>query len=154
MFHTYPHIPFIHTPEQSINYQHFKYSIRFLAQILLFCYQRKQNNIVLTVKTYNYEKLFVAVALVMGLGTSVAFADNFMVDSVTVTMINDFTPIEVKDLPAAVQEAITKNYAESTIKEAAVEANEDGTKTYKVVLTDKEGTESTVLFSESGEVLK
>ena len=100
------------------------------------------------------KKLFVAVALVMGLGTSVAFADNFMVDSVTITMINDFTPIEVKDLPAAVQEAIAKNYAESTIKEAAVEANEDGTKTYKVVLTDKEGTESTVLFSESGEVLK
>ena len=44
------------------------------------------------------KKLFVAVALVMGLGTSVAFADNFMVDSVTITMINDFTPIEVKDL--------------------------------------------------------
>ena len=54
------------------------------------------------------KKLFVAVALVMGLGTSATFADNFMVDSVTVTMINDFTPIEVKDLPAAVQEAITK----------------------------------------------
>ena len=53
------------------------------------------------------KKLFVAAALVMGLGTSAAFADNFMVDSVTVTMINDFTPIEVKDLPAAVQEAIT-----------------------------------------------
>lgn len=101
------------------------------------------------------KKLFVAVALVMGLGTSVAFADNFMVvASETITMTNDFTPIEVKDLPAAVQEAITKNYAESTIKEAAVEAKEDGTKTYKVVLTDKEGTESTVLFSESGEVLK
>ena len=73
------------------------------------------------------KKLFVAAALVMGLGTSATFADNFMVDSVTVTMINDFTPIEVK---------------------------EDGTKTYKVVLTDEEGTESTVLFSESGEVLK
>ena len=70
------------------------------------------------------KKLFVAAALVMGLGTSAAFADNFMVDSVTVTMINDFTPIEVKDLPAAVQEAITKNYAEATIKEAAVEAKE------------------------------
>lgn len=101
------------------------------------------------------KKLFVAVALVMGLGTSVAFASNSMVmESETITMINDFTPIEVKDLPAAVQEAITKNYAESTIKEAAVEAKEDGTKTYKVVLTDKEGTESTLLFSESGEVLK
>ena len=40
------------------------------------------------------KKLFVAAALVMGLGTSATFADNFMVDSVTVTMINDFTPIE------------------------------------------------------------
>lgn len=101
------------------------------------------------------KKLFVAAALVMGLGTSVAFAGNSMaVASETVTMINDFAPIEVKNLPAAVQEAITKNYAESTIKEASVEAKEDGTKTYKVVLTDKAGTESTVLFSESGEVLK
>lgn len=100
------------------------------------------------------KKSFVAVALVMGLGTTVAFAENLTSGVETVMAVNDFTPIEVKDLPAAVQEAITKNYAESTIKEAAVEANEDGTKTYKVVLTDEEGTESTVLFSESGEVLK
>ena len=85
--------------------------------------------------------------LVMGIGTSV-FAYNMNPASIeTVTTVNDFTPIEVKDLPAAVQEAITKNYADLTIKEASVEAKEDGTKTYKVVLTDKEGTESTVLFS-------
>ena len=100
------------------------------------------------------KKFFVAVALVMGLGTTVAFAENLTSGVETVMAVNDFTPIEVKDLPAAVQEAITKNYAEATIKEAAVEENEDGTKTYKVVLTDEEGTESTVLFSESGEVLK
>ena len=100
------------------------------------------------------KKSFVAVVLVMGLGTTVAFAENLTSGVETVMAVNDFTPIEVKDLPAAVQEAITKNYAEATIKEAAVEANEDGTKTYKVVLTDEEGTESTVLFSESGEVLK
>lgn len=120
-----------------------------------FCYQRKQNNIVLTVKTYNYEKVICCSSIGNGIrNISSIRRQLYMVDSVTITMINDFTPIEVKDLPAAVQEAITKNYAESTIKEAAVEANEDGTKTYKVVLTDKEGTESTVLFSESGEVLK
>lgn len=101
------------------------------------------------------KKLIFAVALVMGLGTSVAFAENSMaVMSETVTTIHEFTPIEVKDLPAAVQEALSKDYAESAVKEAAVEEKEDGTKTYKVVLTDKEGTESTVLFSESGEVLK
>lgn len=101
------------------------------------------------------KKLVLAVALVMGIGTSTVFAENIVaVVTETVTVINDFTPIEVKDLPAGVQEAITKNYAEATVKEASVEAKEDGTKTYKVVLTDKEGTESTVLFSESGEVLK
>ena len=66
------------------------------------------------------KKLFVAVALVMGIGTSV-FAYNMNPASIeTVTTVNDFTPIEVKDLPAAVQEAITKNYADLTIKEASV----------------------------------
>ena len=91
------------------------------------------------------KKSFVAVALVMGLGTTVAFAENLTSGVETVMAVNDFTPIEVKDLPAAVTEAIAKNFAESTVKEAAVEAAEDGSKTYQVVLTDKEGTESTVI---------
>ena len=56
------------------------------------------------------KKIFVAVALVMGLGTTVAFAENLTSGVETVMAVNDFTPIEVKDLPAAVQEAITKNY--------------------------------------------
>ena len=68
------------------------------------------------------KKFFVAVALVMGLGTTVAFAENLTSGVETVMAVNDFTPIEVKDLPAAVTEAIAKNFAESTVKEAAVEA--------------------------------
>ena len=59
------------------------------------------------------KKLFVAVALVMGIGTSV-FAYNMNPASIeTVTTVNDFTPIEVKDLPAAVQEAITNATAKN-----------------------------------------
>ena len=100
------------------------------------------------------KKLFVAAALVMGLGTTVAFAENLTSGVETVMAVNDFTPIEVKDLPAAVTEAIAKNFAESTVKEAAVDAAEDGSKTYQVVLTDKEGAESTVFFNEKGEILK
>jgi len=88
------------------------------------------------------KKSFVAVALVMGLGTTVAFAENLTSGVETVMAVND--------LPAAVTEAIAKNFAESTVKEAA----EDGSKTYQVVLTDKEGTESTVFFNEKGEILK
>ncbi len=60
------------------------------------------------------KKSFVAVALVMGLGTTVAFAENLTSGVETVMAVNDFTPIEVKDLPAAVTEAIAKNFAEST----------------------------------------
>ena len=60
----------------------------------------------------------------------------------------------IKEDYNAVPEEEKKDAETSEGEEAAVEANEDGTKTYKVVLTDEEGTESTVLFSESGEVLK
>lgn len=49
------------------------------------------------------KKLFLAVALVMGLGTSVAFANNMVSDVEIATMINEFKPIDVKELPQAVQ---------------------------------------------------
>jgi len=90
------------------------------------------------------KKLFVAVALVMGLGTSVAFAENFHASVDSVNIVNEFKPIEVKDLPQAVLDAVTKDYAEFTIKEAYVEEVE-GTKTYKVVLTDAEDNTTAVL---------
>lgn len=48
------------------------------------------------------KKLFVAVALVMGLGTSVAFAENFHTSVDSVNIVNEFKPIEVKELPQAV----------------------------------------------------
>ena len=41
------------------------------------------------------KKFFVAVALVMGLGTTVAFAENLTSGVETVMAVNDFTPIEV-----------------------------------------------------------
>ena len=100
------------------------------------------------------KKVLFAVALVMGLGSSVAFANNMASDVEIVAMVNEYKPIDVKELPQAVQDTIKKDYAESTVKDAAVEAAEDGTKTYKVTLVDAAGTESAVLFNEKGEVLK
>ena len=98
------------------------------------------------------KKLFVAVALVMGLGTSVAFAENFHASVDSVNIVNEFKPIEVKDLPQAVLDAVTKDYTEFTIKEAYVEEVE-GTKT-KIVLTDAEDNTAAVLYTEKGEVLE
>lgn len=101
------------------------------------------------------KKLFVAVALVMGVGTTVAFAaDNQTTAASVAVAVNDFVPVEVDDLPQAIKDTLAKDYADYMVKEAAVEANEDGTQTYKVTLTAQDDTEQTVLLSENGEVLK
>ena len=101
------------------------------------------------------KKLFVAIALVMGLGTSVALASNATNGIEVSVKVNEFTPIEAKDLPEAVQEAIEKTYPGTTIKEASVEVKEDGaSRHYKVILTDKENTETTVFFEENGKEIK
>lgn len=101
------------------------------------------------------KKLVFAVAFVMGLGTTVAFAENNSpVEVSVVSTVNDFTPIEVKDLPQAVQDALAEKYKDFTVKEAAVQVNEDETKTYKVTLTDAEGNDSVVMFNEQGEVVE
>lgn len=95
------------------------------------------------------KKLFVAVALVMGVGTTVAFAaDNQTTAASVAVAVNDFVPVEVDDLPQAVKDTLAKDYADYMVKEAAVEANEDGTQTYKVTLTAQDDTEQTVLLSE------
>lgn len=100
------------------------------------------------------KKVLFTVALVMGLGGSAVIANNMVSNTQIVVTINDYTPIEVKDLPQAVQDTIAKDYADLTVKEAAVEENEDGTKTYKVTFVDAENNESVVVFNENGEVLQ
>ena len=104
------------------------------------------------------KKLFVAVALVMGMGTSVALANNTMNASVeTVVMADEYVLIEVKDVPQAIQDAVAKDYANTAIKEAHVKTAEDGTKTYKLVLIGQSGTdtqETTVFFGEDGKEIK
>lgn len=99
------------------------------------------------------KKLFVAVMMVMGLGTSMVYASDIKADAQVVMQVKDLTPIDVKDLPQAIQDTLKKDFAEVTVKEAAVEIMDDGAKVYKVTLTDKEGNDSQVSFNENGEVL-
>ena len=101
------------------------------------------------------KKLFVAVALVMALGTSVALAGNAWTNNVeTVAPNDDYTQIELKHVPQAITDAVAKNYEGNSIKEAYVKTTEDGNKTYKIILMDGEETETTVLFNEKGEEVK
>ena len=101
------------------------------------------------------KKLFVAVALVMALGTSIVLAGNAWTNNVeTVAPNDDYTQIELKHVPQAITDAVAKNYEGNSIKEAYVKTAEDGTKTYKIILMDGEETETTVLFNEKGEEVK
>ena len=101
------------------------------------------------------KKLFVAVTLVMGMGTSVVLANNVTCNKTEVVSVADeFVIIELKDVPQAVQDAVAKNYEGSAIKEAHAKTAEDGTKTYKLILVNGEQTETIVLFNDKGEEVK
>lgn len=101
------------------------------------------------------KKLFVAVALVAGLGTSVSFAnDTTRANMETVVLADDYTLIELKDVPQAIQDAVAKNYANYTIKEAHVKADKNGVNTYKLILINADQSEIIVLFNEAGEEVK
>ena len=116
------------------------------------------------------KKVLVALAMVMGLGSSVAFA--YVVSgtqSVEQTQQNpqdEFTKVEVKDvcssdlvkdLPQAVMNVLAKDYEGAVIKEAFISEKETG-KIYKVVLTitkENQSTEEvTVLLNEKGETVE
>lgn len=97
------------------------------------------------------KKVLFAAALMLTMGISAASAATGMyTTNVQCSTLPDYQKIEIKDLPSAVQESISKNYPEHTITGAAVE-EKDGVKTYEVKLADKDGAEKTVIFNENGE---
>ncbi|ADV44748.1 hypothetical protein [Bacteroides helcogenes] len=103
------------------------------------------------------KKVLVALAMIMGLGSSVVFAqevNNATGVETAQSPQDEFTKIDVKDLPQAVLESLGKNYEGAVIKEAFVSEKETG-KVYKVVLTitkeDQSTEDVTVLLNEKGE---
>ncbi len=105
------------------------------------------------------KKMMFTLAMIMGLGTTVAFADNAQTSNIApcsaiAQTADEFTPIELKDLPQAVLDGITQNFPGSTAKSAAV-ATDEATHTtiYKITLTSANGNEQTALLSDKGEVI-
>lgn len=107
------------------------------------------------------KKVLVALAMVMGLGSSVVFAHGTAgiqaVEQILQNPQDEFTKVDVKDLPQAVVDALAKDYEGAVIKKASVAEKETG-KVYKVVLTitkeDQSTEEVTVLLNEKGETVK
>lgn len=101
------------------------------------------------------KKVLVVMAVMMSVGCMSAMAAETNVDTVACCQSaqDEYTKVEVADVPEIVKSAVEKAYADQTIKEASV-AEKEGVKTYKLVLTSQEGTESTVTFNDKGEEIK
>ena len=102
------------------------------------------------------KKVLVALALVMGLGSSVAFAqevNNTAVVEAAQTPQNEFVKMDPAQLPQAVMQTLAKDYEGSSVKEAYVK-EKDEAKIYKVVITTQDGQESTVILNEKGEAVQ
>ncbi|MDY3070438.1 MAG: hypothetical protein SOR57_12480 [Parabacteroides sp.] len=90
--------------------------------------------------------------------TAMASANLFAVENVIPTdscsivtiQQEDFTKIEIKDLPAAVTGAVTEKFTESEITEAFVKETEEG-KIYKVTVKTVDSGEIVVIVNENGE---
>ncbi|RHJ78556.1 hypothetical protein [Parabacteroides sp. AM08-6] len=103
------------------------------------------------------KKVLVVMAVMLGVGCVSASALETSEDSVKTCCSqatqDKYTKIEISEIPEVVKTGVEKAYPDQTIKEASV-AEKDGAKTYKLVITSKEGTESSVVFNEKGEEVK
>lgn len=101
------------------------------------------------------KKVLVAVAMILGMGTTVTFAqevkDSMRVEAQAPKV--EFTKIDAKELPEAVTNALAKDNEGSTIKEAFVADKPEG-KVFKVVIVTKEAQEVTAILNEKGEAVK
>ena len=101
------------------------------------------------------KKVLVAVAMVLGMGTSVAFAQEVQDSTVVETQATlvEFVKIDATTLPQEVINALAKDNEGATIKEAFVAEKPEG-KVFKVIIVTKEAQEVTALLNEKGEAVK
>ena len=102
------------------------------------------------------KKLVLAAALFIAAGSTAVFAHPISnPGEVEIQSLQkDFQPIDVNELPEAVVNALKSAFADSTIKEAAIQMEENGTKLYKVTLAGADGAETEVMINEAGEIQK
>ncbi len=97
---------------------------------------------------------FLSVMMFTAMASANLFAvENVMPTDSNVTMTiqqDDFTKIELKDVPAAVTGAVTEKFSESEITEASVKETEDG-KIYKVTVKTVDSGEIVIIINENGE---
>lgn len=103
------------------------------------------------------KKVLVALAMILGTGSSVVFAQEVNNSSAIVAEAqapqNEFVKMNPAELPQAILQTVTKNYASSSVKEAYVK-EKDGAKIYKITIVAQDGQETEAILNEKGEAVK
>ena len=103
------------------------------------------------------KKVLVALAMILGVSSSVAFAQEVSNSTAVVTETqvpqDEFVKMDPTQLPQAVLQTLATKYENSSVKEAYVK-EKDGAKIYKVTVIDQDGQEVEVLLNEKGEAVK
>lgn len=101
------------------------------------------------------KKVLVALAMIMGIGSSVVFAQEVNNQTVTEAQVpqDEFVKMNPTELPQVVMQTLAKDYENSSVKEAYVK-EKDGAKIYKVIIIAQNGQETEVILNEKGEAVK
>ncbi len=103
------------------------------------------------------KKVLVALAMILGVSSSVAFAQEAgkSTTAVTETQVpqDEFVKMDPAQLPKAILQVLTTNHGGSSVKEAYVK-EKDGAKIYKVIITTQDGQETEMILNEKGEAIK
>lgn len=101
------------------------------------------------------KKVLVALAMILGVGSSAAFAQEVKTEVVTEAQASqdEFVKMDPAQLPQEVLQALSTEHEGSSVKEAYVK-EKDGAKIYKVIITGKDGMDTEVILNEKGEAVK
>lgn len=96
------------------------------------------------------KKLLFAIALLSGIGFTIhsAVSNTQPAEILRILNADEFTEIEIAEVPKAVTDAVAKKFEGSTLKKA--EVNKE-TMIYQITVTTADGKEVICQFKESGE---
>ena len=99
-------------------------------------------------------KLIYTFIMVMGFSTTVAMADDKVVENIDWAQTLTYAPVELDRLPASVQEVLALGFPCLIVNSVECKWFNEQNVIYKVVLSDPENMETTLFITESGEILE
>lgn len=103
------------------------------------------------------KKVLVALAMVLGTGSSVVFAQEVNNSSAVVAEAqvpqDEFVKMDPTELPQAILLTLAKNYEGSSVKEAYVKVKDEA-KIYKIIILTQDGQETETILNEKAKLSK